>query len=181
VALKGSVSRRYAKALLAIAREKNRTDETGAELGRVAGFFNANPELFMQLLSPTLTVSDRAKVIDQMAKSLSLSPETSGFLQLVNRKGRLEYLGKMHEAYQTLSDQAAGTARAKVLSARVIPELQQKMLVAALEKRLNKKVMAQFETAPELIGGVKVQVGGLLLDGSVQAQLKRMQEELERI
>ncbi len=181
MALRGSVARRYAKALLAIARENKTIDRTGAELRKVSDFFKAGPELFAKVLSPNLTIADRAQVIDKIVSAMKISQNTAAFLKLVSQKGRLEYLARIQEAYQALSDQASGLARARVFSAHAMPAALQKTLLAALEKRLSKKVQAEFAVMPELIGGVKVQVGGMLLDGSVQAQLRRMQEELKRI
>jgi len=175
------VARRYAKALLRLAEEKNQAPQAGAELSRIAHFFERNPDLYLQLLSPALSAGDREKFLNRMIELMSLSPQVANFILLLSRKGRLEHLQRIHAEFRLLSDQAAGLVRAQVTSARPVPEHEKARLVQALEKRTNKKVEAQFAVAPELLGGLKVQIGSLLLDGSISAQLKRLKEELERI
>jgi len=181
VAVKTSVARRYARALLMIAREQSRINETKQELIRVVGFFDRVPDLFAQLLSPALGKQERGKILRQLIPALGLSPDTGNFILLLNQKARLEYLKKIYEAYLLLSDEASGIKRAQVYSAHPLPEDSRRRLIRALEKRTGKTVVAEFRIDRELIGGVKVQIGSLLLDGSVRAQLKLMAEKLRRI
>jgi F-type H+-transporting ATPase subunit delta len=181
VALKGSVAKRYAKALLLIAQEKNLVREIGEDLKKVSVFFDGNQELFTQLLSPALNLSDREKFLDSMSAAMGLRPETANFFHLLNRKVRLEHLKRIQESYQTLSDQASGLVRAEVSSAHTLPEDLRRRLIGTLEKRTQKKVMAEFKIDSGLIGGIKVQIGSTLLDGSIAAQLKRMEEDLKKI
>ena len=181
MALQGSVARRYAKALLGIASGKNQIQGIGAELISVVSLFDRHPDLHIQLLSPALTTSEREKFLNTMIQGLGIGQDTANFLLLVNRKGRLEYLKRIRDEYQKFSDDAAGLVRAQIFSAHALPGDTQGRLISALEKRTSKKVEAKFEIVPGLIGGIKVQIGGLLLDGSISAQLVRMKEELERI
>jgi F-type H+-transporting ATPase subunit delta len=116
-----------------------------------------------------------------MIQSLALSEDMSNFMHLLNHKGRLEYIKKIQEQYRLLADQASGLVRAQVFSARPLAPDMQTRLILALEKRTLKKVEAEFAVSPELIGGLKVQIGGMLLDGSVAEQLRRMEESLKRI
>lgn len=180
MALKGSVARRYARALLRLAVEQNQVPETGAELADIARFFEQNPELYLQLLSPALSAGDREKFLNRMVELMGLSQATANFILLLSRKGRLEHLPRIRDEFRTLSDQAAGMVRVKVSSARPFPEGLKARLLSALQKRTGKKVEAQFAVEPELLGGLKVQIGSLLLDGSISSQLKRLKEELER-
>lgn len=181
MALKGSVAKRYARAILLIARDKNLIAEIGQDLNKVASFFDGQKELFVQLLSPALNTSDRGKFLDQMISAMGLRPETANFFHLLNQKGRLEHLKGIQQFYQTLSDEASGLVRAQVFSAHDLPDEVKGRLVASLEKRTAKKVKAEFKIDSGLIGGIKVQIGGMLLDGSVAAQLKRMEESLKRV
>lgn len=181
MALRGSVARRYARALLMVAEEKKRAAEIGAELAALTGFFDKYPDLHTQLLSPALDLADRSKLIDSIIRSFKLSAESGTFLHLLSQKGRLEYLHRIQDWYRRLADDASGIVRAQVFSAHPIPGQIQERLVRALEKRVSKKVQAQFVTDKELIGGLKVQIGSLLLDGSVAAQLRRLEEDLKRV
>ena len=50
--------------------------------------------------------------------------------------------------------------------------------VALLEKRFGRKLNAQVQLEPELIGGIRVVVGDEVLDASVKARLEQMRTAL---
>lgn len=174
-------ARRYARALLLIAQEKNQISEFKQQLERVALFFEEHPDLFIQLLSPALSKRAREKILKQIIPAFALSPEMENFLLLLNLKARLELLPQIYSAYLALSDQALGIQRALVFSAKPLRDNEKQKLIETLKKRTGKTILAEFQVDPELIGGVKVQIGSQLWDGSVRAQLKLMEEKLRRI
>ena len=53
-------------------------------------------------------------------------------------------------------------------------------IAAALEKKIGKKIIVEFEVDTSLIGGLLAQVGDLVLDGSVKRQLLNFKESLKR-
>jgi len=181
VAIKTSIARRYARALLLIAKQQNKIQEFKAELGRVAEFFERQPELFSQILSPGIGRNAREKILLQILPAFGLSQELSNFILILNQKSRLDHLLKIYESYVVLSDDALGIQRAKVYSAHPLQEDIREKLIKALEKRTGKTVKAEFQLDPSLIGGLKVQIGSLLLDGSIRAQLDLMKERLTKI
>jgi F-type H+-transporting ATPase subunit delta len=49
-----------------------------------------------------------------------------------------------------------------------------------LEKQTGKKVELTFDLKPELIGGIQVEIGGKLFDGSLTTQLQRIEDTLKK-
>ena len=49
-------------------------------------------------------------------------------------------------------------------------------LRAKLEKKLSKTVIMQFRVDPELIGGIRVEVDGRVIDGSIRNKLDEIKE-----
>jgi len=176
-----SVARRYARALLMLAKEQNQVEELGAELKSLVGFFEQYPELFHQILSPQILPEERENIIKTLSSQLSLSELMTNFLLLLNQKRRFAIISRIARVYEQLSDELSGIARAEVYSAQEIDSSLKEKLINILEKKLNKKVVAKFFTDPELIGGVKVKVGSILMDGSIRAQLKMLEDQLKGI
>jgi F-type H+-transporting ATPase subunit delta len=65
-----------------------------------------------------------------------------------------------------------------ITSAAQIGPDEQAKLVAALEKRFDRKVRVQSQVDAALIGGAVVRAGDLTIDGSVRARLARLAQDL---
>ena len=70
--------------------------------------------------------------------------------------------------------------RATVHTATELTAGQQDEVRKALEKQTGKKVVVSVAINPELIGGIQVDIGGKLFDGSLATQLKRIEETLKK-
>ena len=87
---------------------------------------------------------------------------------------RVELLPEVSEMFEQLKTRHDGVLDAKVTSAFAMSDAQLKDLVADLEARFKRKIEAKVSIDPELIGGVKVEVGDEVLDASVRAKLEAM-------
>jgi len=63
---------------------------------------------------------------------------------------------------------------ARIISALPIAEEQVRPLLEALERKYGRKVNAQVEIEPELIGGVRIIVGDKVIDATVRGRLESM-------
>ena len=103
-----------------------------------------------------------------------LTDEGRNFVLLLAENGRIEVLPEVSEMFEQLKTRHDGVLDAKVTSAFAMSDAQLKDLVANLETRFKRKIEAQVSIDPELIGGVKVEVGDEVLDASVRAKLEAM-------
>ena len=174
----GSVGRRYAKALLQIGVESRSFDALGRELDRAAETVAGSLELKSTLENPIFALSKRRHVLEDVARRLGLSAAVRNLLLLLLDKGRMSALPDIARAHRELVDEQAGRARATVTSATPLDPAVEARLKGALEKQTGKTVILERKLDPALIGGVIAQVGDLVFDGSVQAQLRQIREEL---
>ncbi len=103
-----------------------------------------------------------------------LTDEGRNFVLLLAENGRIEVLPEVSEMFEQLKTRHDGVLDAKVISAFAMSDAQLKDLVADLEARFKRKIEAKVSIDPELIGGVKVEVGDEVLDASVRAKLEAM-------
>lgn len=173
----GAVAKRYAKALLALGRERGIEEALGEELERVAAAFG-DPALTGLLTLSTLGVKVRREITDRMVSLLPLSPLMADFLRLLAQKDRLRFLADIQDHYQHLLDQAIGRSRARVRSA--VPLLQAELadVVSVFSRLTGTTVVPSVEVDPELLAGVVVEIEGRVYDGSLKTQLARMGEAL---
>jgi F-type H+-transporting ATPase subunit delta len=75
-------------------------------------------------------------------------------------------------------DARLGVARAKVSSALGLSDEQRSKLSQDLRRITGKEVHCEFAVDPSLLGGVSVQIGSKVYDGSVKGQLEAMRRQL---
>jgi F-type H+-transporting ATPase subunit delta len=94
--------------------------------------------------------------------------------------GRLATLPEIRELYEELKNAREGVVEALITSAYPLDSGQLSTLVAELEQRFKRKVRPQVNVDAALIGGVRMQVGDEVIDGSVRGKLAAMAVALTR-
>lgn len=121
----GSLARRYARAVLSIARDQpNVVATTDAFASELAGFAEvldlSNGELRGVLANPGITQGERRAVLDAVLPSMNLSPTVANLLRLLLDKGRFAVLPEIRVQYMAMADELAGRVRATVSTARAL-------------------------------------------------------------
>ncbi len=172
-------ARRYAKALLELARTQGQQETVGGELARVAEVLS-DPSLAQMLALPNLPPKTRMEVAEQLGTSLALQPLTSNFLRVLAENDRLDVVADIANAYQRLLERALGRVRAKIRSAAPLSEEELRALVDALGRLTNRTVVPTIEVDPDLLGGVMVEIEGQVYDASLKTQLQQLGATLAR-
>ena len=174
-----TVSRRYAKSLMAVVLERGASlDQTLADLENAAVFLAEQPRILELFTNPMVPMSDRARALERFLAASKLQPLNQNFLRLLLRKQRIDILGGIVDEFRALADAQAGIVRASVTSATALTDAVVEMIRTRLAARFGKQVILSLAVEPELIGGLVVRVGSLSFDGSIRSQLKAMQSQL---
>ncbi len=174
------IAKRYSKALFSLAREEKAIEEYGAELDGFNQVLKDLPDLESALRNPLYPETVRKTLFQKVAAQLEFSPIIKSFLNLLIEKGRIQHLPEIADYYHRLIDEFSNIARAKVKAASKLSDADIKEIAVALEKKIGKKIVVEFEVDPSLIGGVFAQIGDFVLDGSVKRQLINFKESLKR-
>jgi F-type H+-transporting ATPase subunit delta len=172
-------ARRYAKALLDLAKGQGAEERVGQELSSIASAL-ADPAVAQVMMSQTLSAKARKGIIDQFVPSLSPHPLVGNFLRVLAENDRLNTLGDIGDAYQTLLEEVLGKTRAHIRSAAALSETELQSIVEAFSRLTKKTVIPTVDVDPDLLGGVVVTIEGRVYDASLKSQLRRMGEALAR-
>jgi F-type H+-transporting ATPase subunit delta len=172
------LGKRYARALLALAREEGTLEATAEELNRAAGTFD-EPRLRPLVLSPVIDAGARRRTAKGVAEALGLSPTVRNLIGLLAERDRLAILPEIVRWYDTLLDDELGRTRVGIRSATALTAAERNELIE-LARRLTgrEKILAASELDSELIGGVVLDIGGTVYDGSLKTQLARLTKEM---
>ena len=170
--------RRYAKALLKIGLEEGKAEQYGEELSLFNNFFQAEERLRLALINPAIHPKQRTSIVEEIAKRLGLSEAIVNFLRILVEKNRAKALPRLLQVYRDLLDEALGRARAVLYTPFDLPEERIREITKNLEEKVGKKIIMCVEKDPSLIGGVVVKIGGMIYDGSIRTQLRRVRENM---
>ena len=173
------VGRSYAKALFELARERDQVDDLAGDLGAIGELFAREAELRAFFARPWIASSAKRAAAAEIATRLEVSPLARDFLALVAGQGRVDHLEMIAAAYHALQDEGAGRVRGRVRTAVSLSKAEHTALAGRLGRALGgKHVVLEEVTDGELLGGFVVEVGGLLVDGSLDGQLARLRHRL---
>ncbi|MCC6472347.1 MAG: F0F1 ATP synthase subunit delta [Burkholderiales bacterium] len=173
-----TIARPYAEAAFGLADRSGTLETWSAALGRLAQAA-AEDQVRKLIGNPQVTDSQRVELL--MAVVAGGSSGTAGeaaglrnFLAVLAENKRLEALGFIREQFERLKAERETIVDATLESAFELNEMQLADIVAGLERRFARKVRAQVSVVPELIGGARITVGDLVIDGSVRGKLAAM-------
>lgn len=176
-----TLSRRYAKALLAIGQEDQNFKTYGQEVADFAASLTEYPALLEALVNPAYPTAARRNVLEGVLAKSGYSQVVKNFLLLLQDKNRMRYLEEINQVYGLLVDELSGIMRASVSSATALGAGFEERVKATLEKLTGKTIILEVKEDSELIGGLVARVGDLVLDGSVKNQLTSLKESLKGV
>jgi F-type H+-transporting ATPase subunit delta len=175
------ISYRYANALMLLAEEKKILKKISEDADVVFSALAASKELRTALKSPIIKSSDKKEVLDKIYAK-KVSAETVSFINFILEKNREDLLYDIFKEFVTLVDKKNGIVKANVVSASELNGELKNKVSKNFEKKLNKKISANYSINPDLIGGFIVKIEDTVYDSSVKHQLvllsKKLSEEV---
>jgi F-type H+-transporting ATPase subunit delta len=177
---RGSVSRRYAKAVFAIGEERGNLLGLSREVQKIAATWQESEDLRATMANPFVDQAGRKMVWSAVMGRLGLSPTGRSFVGLIFDKSRFAELPAIARELTAMADKKENRLRAEVTSAREIAEPTLRQLKLALQKKTGKTIVLSDSVDEALIGGMVARVGDLMFDGSLRSQLDRIKENMLR-
>lgn len=174
------VSRRYAKALMALAKQKGQHTRALNELEAIAKIFKTDVSVHDYFINPLIGPDAKMTVVQNSFQGKGLLEEVYSMLLLLSEKNRMGKFEEIVAAYEEQMDVEQNITRGSVKSAKALSDDAKKELEAKIHKILNKKIILTYKEDPTLLGGVVAQVGGWTFDDSIETHLIKLNEELNR-
>jgi len=173
-----TVARPYARAAFETAHAKGALEKWSGQLAFLAAAIR-DPSLRALIDSPRYTKEQRADLVIKVAEG-QLDQEGTNFVRLLAENGKLVALPEIAELYELHRAEAEGSVEAEVTSAFPMSEAEIAALAAGLKKRLGREVRIKSKVDESLLGGALVQVGDMVIDGSIRGRLERLSTALNR-
>ena len=174
------VSKEYSRALYELAEEEHAEDQYLGEIRDINGIFGEYPEYIRLLGAPNVPVRERTAMLDESFGG-RCGEYILSFMKLMVERGYAYHLRECFCEFEDIYLDRHGIVRARVTSAIELDEARRTALLAKLEQYSQKKVEMTVTTDPSLIGGIRVELDGKLLEGSVRSRLDKLRSDITGI
>jgi F-type H+-transporting ATPase subunit delta len=170
------IARVYATALFEAAKEKGKLDSIREQLGAFVDALQENRELQLFFFSPYFSSAEKE---DGLKKAVSeAEPELLNFLELLIEKHRMPIIFRMRRQYDALWNKENKRLGVVVTSAvELDPEIA-KRIGSEIEEQTGNTVELQSKVDPDILGGLVVQVGNMVLDTSIRNRLEKLRKSV---
>lgn len=171
-----TVARPYAKAAFEFAVDANAIDHWLEMLVFAAEV--SNNETMAHFLSGSSSVEDTQKFFLNICEE-QLDSEGQNFIKVMAENERLLVLPQVVEQFSELKAEYEKSISVDVTSAVDLSAEQQTTLSAALEKRLAKKVKLNCIVDANVVSGLVIKAGDMVIDGSIKGKLNRLATSMQ--
>jgi F-type H+-transporting ATPase subunit delta len=174
-----SFASRYARALADVVFEAHM--DAKSVQGQLADFgaaWHESRDLREFLIDPSFPTDQKVAFLDKLNAKLQMAQQTRNFIAVLIRNNRIAGFDDVAAEFRREINQRLGISEAKVVSARRLDEAERRDLEKQIAALTGGQVEAHFEEDSSLIGGVVVQVGSTVYDGSVRGRFDGLREVL---
>ncbi|MFA7248876.1 MAG: ATP synthase F1 subunit delta [Dehalococcoidia bacterium] len=169
--------RRYAAAVLEIAREERALDSWVTAIEGLESL-TARPEFVAALQADGMTDERFQAIVRRVVPAAT--PVQLNLFRLLRRKARLGLGPDIASFFRELVDDERGIARAVVTSAVELEPDRRAALERRLAEQTGRQVTVETQVDPGILGGLIVRIGDRLVDGSTRGRLRALRSQLER-
>lgn len=169
----------YGEALYELARGEALEDELLPQLRGAAELLAGAPEYQYILSSPAISKTERTGLLDQ-AFSGQVHPYVLNFMKLLCKAGAIRLLPGCLRSYERRYDRDHNILKACAVTAVEMTQEQQEALRRKLSTVTGKTVLLTCRTDPDCLGGVRVEMDGQRLDGTVRRRMEDMSDLLSK-
>ncbi len=174
---RGPTARRYAQALFELAQDQGTEEAWLAQLTQASDALRA-PTVALYLSVPRVPMAGKHEAIDGLMEGADRL--LTNAVSLLAERASLALLPAIVREYGLRLTESQGRAQARVTSAVALSDGQEGRLRGLLRDMLERDVVIEATVDPDIVGGVVVQVGDQIIDGSVRTRLEALKRQLER-
>jgi len=178
MAAKTMIAKRYAKAFAETFEDLSKAEVQTAELEQLCTLMKHNTQLEGLMKSPAFSSEEKWNVLNDVLAQTDASTELKDFLRVLVDADRFAALDELSVEFKQIVFQKLGYAEALVESAYALTDNELETLKASLELTTGKKLKIKKEIKAEMVAGLKVTVDGKTFDGSLGAQLGKLERTL---
>ena len=173
-----STSKSYALALYELAKENSELNKVEDGVHGIKALLSKSSDFNEMILNPTVTKEEKNKVIIKMVDQYSFCQTLKKFFCFLTIKNRLFFLNQIIDSFLDLVSSSKGELKAKLLSSKELSTTELEKICSELSKDFQSPIKIDYKHDPDLIGGLIIQVGSVMVDTSIKSKLRQLQKSM---
>ncbi|HEV7770035.1 MAG TPA: ATP synthase F1 subunit delta [Solirubrobacterales bacterium] len=166
----------YADALFEVAKDKGKLDAIRDQLGQFADAVNGNRDLQVFFFSPYFSSAEK---IEGARRAIDgADAEFINFLELLIEKQRMTEVFRIRRQFEELWKQENRRIDVTVTSAVDLDPAVVSKIGEEIQRQTGQEVDLASRVDPEILGGVVLQVGNMVLDASIRSRLEKLRKSV---
>jgi F-type H+-transporting ATPase subunit delta len=168
----------YARALFEVAKEHDLLDQVRDQLGQFADALAGNRELAVFFFSPYFSTEEKE---DGLKKAVTgAEPVFMNFLEALIERHRMPAIFRIRARYQDMWEDERDLLPVEVTSAVALDD----STIGSIGKRIGEQTKRTVELSskvdPDILGGIVLRVGNVILDASIRNRLDQLRKQVAR-
>lgn len=169
-------ARVYAEALFEVGRDKGKLDTLQQQLTQFADEVDRNRDLQVFFFSPYLSTAEKQEGIERAISGAE--PELINFLELLVDKHRMTEVFRIRREFDELWKHENRRIDVTVTSAVELDSAVVEKIGQEVERQTGEKVDLSSRVDSDILGGIVLRVGNMVLDASIRSRLEKLRKSV---
>jgi ATP synthase F1 delta subunit len=166
----------YARALFEVAKEHDVLDEIHEQLGQFADALAESRDLQVFFFSPYFSSEEKKEAIPKLVEGAD--ERFVRFLEMLAERHRMPVLFRIRKEFDELWAEENKLLPVTITSAVELDEDTVRKIQNEIEKQTGRRTELTTEVDPDVLGGLAMRVGNVVMDGTVRSRLDRLRREV---
>ena len=168
----------YARSLFEVAKEHDVLDDVHEQLGEFADELEKNRELQVFFFSPYFSSEEKKDGISKLVEDAD--EHMIRFLELLAERHRMPVLPRIRREFEAMYAEERKLLPVTITSAVELDANTVKRIGKRIEEETGKRIELATSVDPDVIGGLAMQVGNLIMDATIRSRLERLRKEVAK-
>jgi len=167
--------------LYELANENSELETVENNVNELLTIYSTSKELKNFIKNPTQSQSTQLEILNRISKQMNLTKIIQNFLSVLVIKRRIFFINKIFINFLSLASKQRGELKASLISSKNLTNEELESLNKDLSQTMGAPIAFDYKVDESLIGGLKMQIGSLMIDTSIKNKLKKYKQTMLEI
>ena len=168
----------YSLALYELAKENNSLDLVEQQVNSIIKLIKQSEDFNILIKDPTNKQREKLNAMKTISEKFNFNEIFKKFLNFLIFKRRFNNIERILKDFLDICSNKRGEIRAKLTAAKELNNNDIEKIKNELEKNFGSNIKINYKHDPNLIGGLIVQIGSIMVDTSIKNKLQNIENKM---